>query len=154
MTLAASTYPLLRLHRREEARTRLDTAFERLKRLKQYPAANIDVGSPAFDTLRALAEYEANGGNFARSAEVCDELIRLVDAASPSPEVSLEDAVEMSDLYGSAARIDRKAGRTGVAAGLETRRRDIWHGWYTKLPGNPFVRRQLEAARLAQTHPI
>ena len=108
ITLAASTYPRLRVNQPAEARKRLDGAFERLKLLKQYPAASIDPGSPAQDTLRALAEYEAYRGNLARAEEIYTELIRLIRASDLKEKTSLEDAVDLSEIYSSAAPVIRR----------------------------------------------
>ena len=146
--LAASVYPLLQLGRRAEARRRLDQALDLLARQKQYPAAQVELDSPADDTLRALAEYEASRGNLARGIERYDELMRLILAAGPKPESRLEDAVSLSNLYSAAAHLHRRAGRSKSAAGLEERRRELWRRWDTRLPNNAFIRRQLEASRL------
>jgi serine/threonine protein kinase len=145
-TLAASADPLLRLGRREEARRRLDAAFVRLAKLNLYPAARIDLGSPAADTLRAQAAYEA-AADASRGAALYDELLRLVLAATPKPEANLEDAVELSNIYAGAALAHRQAGQIDLAAGLDLRRLNLWQLWDNKLPNNPFVRRQLESAR-------
>ncbi len=148
-TLAASVYPLLRLGRRAEARQRLDGAFERLARLKEYPAAAIDLGSPAGDTLRAQAEYESQGEDLKRGATLYADLIGLLNAARSAPDASLEDAVEWSVVYAAAAPAHRRAGRADLAADLESRRLEIWRRWDAKLPNNAFVKRQFEASRLA-----
>jgi hypothetical protein len=149
MALAASTYPLVKLGRRAEARKRLDAAFDRLSRLKEYPAQPIETGSPAADTLVALAEYESSGGNRRRAAEIYSELLNLIaSAAKPKENDFLQDAVEMSNIYARAVRAFRRAGQTAAAAAVEERRLRLWQDWDRKLPGNAFVRRQLAAARL------
>jgi len=145
--LAASTYPLRKLGRRAEAHRRLDTAFEHLRHVKQYPAAEIELGSPADDALRALAEYQADTGNVRRGAELYGELLGLILAGKPKPEALLEDAVEMSNIYGAAAALYRRAGQNDSAARLEARRLELWLQWNAKLPNNAFVRRQVEDAR-------
>jgi tetratricopeptide (TPR) repeat protein len=147
-TLAASAYPLQRLGRTAEARKRLDAAFERLSQLKLYPAEQIKLGSEADEALRALADFEAGTGNVHRAAELYQELLTRVFAAKPKPETRLEDAVNLSNIYRTAAPLHRQAGQADLATGLEMRRLDLWQHWDSKLPSNPFVRRQLEAARL------
>jgi tetratricopeptide (TPR) repeat protein/predicted Ser/Thr protein kinase len=147
LTMAACVDPLLRLGRRAEARQRLDGAFERLSRAKQYPAAQIDLGSPADNTLRAVAEYEAAEGGPGRGAAKYDELLTLISASNPKAESRLEDAVKLSSLYEAAAQLHRKAGQTSQAAGLDARRLKLWQQWGATLPNNAFVRRQLEDAR-------
>ena len=148
--LAASTYPLLKLGRRAEARKRLDAVFERLGQLKLYPAERIEPGSEADDALRALADYEAGSGNPGRAAAIYQELLDGVLAANPKPETDLSDAVELSSVYRAAVRLFRNAGRTDLAAALDARRLELWQRWNRKSPDNLFVRRQLEAAM----HPV
>jgi hypothetical protein len=74
--LAASVNPLLKLGCRAEARRRLDEALDHLRQLKQYPASQVEPGSPADHVLQAQAEYEARGGNSA------DPLYRLAGRSS------------------------------------------------------------------------
>jgi tetratricopeptide (TPR) repeat protein len=145
--LAASVNPLLKLGRRAEARRRLDEALDRLRQLKQYPASQVEPGSPADHVLRAQAEYEATGGNFTRGALAYEELIGLILKANPPPETNLQNTVELSNLFGAAARVYGLTGRSSVADGMRQRRMDFWQQWAIKLPGNGFVARQLEAAQ-------
>ena len=142
-TLAASVYPLLRLGRRAEARSRLDRAFGRLSTLKQYPAAKIELGSAAEETMRALVEYEAAEGRVKHGAALYEELLRQVLASHPEPETNLEDAVELSSLYGGAAHLEHLAGQDELASDLETRRLALWQHWKVILPNNAFVQHQI-----------
>jgi tetratricopeptide (TPR) repeat protein len=146
--LAASVNPLLKLGRRAEARRRLDEALERLRQLKQYPAPQVELGSPIAHVLRARAEYEAAGGNFAGGATAYGELLDLILKANPKPETNLKDAVELSNLYGAAARVYRLAGESSTAGSIEQRRLNLWRQWDIKLPNNAFVAWQVQAARL------
>ncbi len=145
-TLAASVYPLLRLGRRVEAHSRLDRAFDLLRTLKQYPAAKIELGSAAEETMRALADYEAADGRVKHGAALYEELLRQVLGSHPHPETNLEDAVDLSSLYGGAARLERLAGQDEFASDLETRRLTIWRHWNVSLPNNAFIRYQVETA--------
>src|SRR5262249_35197938 len=97
----------------------------------------------------ARAEYEAQAGDVKRGAAYYGELINLLDAGKPAPDTSLEDAIELSTVYDAAAPVHRRAGRGDLAADIESRRLEIWRRWDSKLPNNAFVKRQLEAARLA-----
>jgi tetratricopeptide (TPR) repeat protein len=146
--LASSVHPLLQLHRYGGARQRLDAAFVRLNQLKFYPAEQIELGSLADDTLRALAEYQAATGDVAGAIETREKLLALVFAAKPQPkpEASLEDAVELSNIYRQTAALYRRGHRPEPASGLDARRLELWRHWDTKLPHNAFVRRELEAA--------
>ncbi|MBN9662501.1 MAG: serine/threonine protein kinase [Acidobacteria bacterium] len=146
-TLAASVDPLLSLGEYAEARQRIDTVFAHLGALKQYPAKSIELGSEAMQGLEAKARYEARTGKPRRGAEIYKELLDGVLASKPKAEVSLPDAVELSNLYRDSARVHREAGQEEEAASLESRRLALWQSWDAKLPKNPFVLRQLEAAR-------
>ena len=146
-TLAESAGSLQRLGRAAEARQRLDQAFQRLKDQKVYPAPGIVMGTEADDALRALARYEADAGNVRRAAELYQELLRVLLAGGAHPETSLANALGLSNLYQSGAPVNRRAGLTGVADAWITRRLELWQRWDSRLPGNAFVRRQLEAAR-------
>jgi hypothetical protein len=148
--LASSVYPLLQLHRYGDARQRLDTAFLRLNQLKYYPAEQIELGSLADDTLRARAEYEAATGNVAGAIDTCEKLLALIFAAKPQPkpEASLEEALELSNIYRQAAALYRRGQRPALASGLDARRSELWRHWDTKLPHNAFVRRELETSAL------
>jgi serine/threonine protein kinase len=146
-TLAASSGPLLRLGRRAEARRRLDAAFVRLGRLNLYPAGRIELGTPAADALRAQAAFEA-AVDARRGAALYEELLRLVLAANPKSETSLEEALDLSIIYADAAAVHRRAGQSDLAAGFEARRLNLWQLWDHKLPNNPFVQSQLESARV------
>lgn len=144
--LVGSSYPLRRLGRPAEARQRLDAAFDRLRQLKLYPAERIKPGSEAEGTLRALADYEAGNGNAARAVGIYEELLDRLSAAKPKPETRLTEALDLSNVYESAARLHRRTGRADLASTLETRRLDLWQQWDRKLPNNSFIHRQLEAA--------
>ncbi len=147
-TLAASIFPLLELGQRAEAHQRLDTVFAHLSKLKQYPAEAVELGSEAVLGLRARAEYEARTGNIQRSAEVHQELLERVMASRPKAKESLVDAVALSNLYRDSAPMQRLAGHAEKAASLESRRLELWLSWSKRRPGNAFVQRQLEAAKL------
>jgi serine/threonine protein kinase len=145
--MAASAYPLQQLGRAAEARKRLDAAFERLSQLKLYPAKQIELGSEADEALRALADFEAGNGNVRRAAELYQELLKRVFAAKPKPETRLADAVDLSNIYRAAAPLLRRAGQAELASGLEARHLELWQQWDRKRANNPFILRQLQAAR-------
>jgi tetratricopeptide (TPR) repeat protein len=147
MTLAASSYPLMQLGRRQEARQRLDAALDRLDRARQYPAKKVELRSPADQTLRALAAYDAANGNVDGACARYEELLCLIFASDPQSESRLEDAVALSNLYADAASMYRRAGRRDAASTLDSQRLQLWQHWETALPGNAFVSRQMEACR-------
>jgi tetratricopeptide (TPR) repeat protein len=146
--LAGSSYSLRRLNRPADARQRLDAAFERLRQLKLYPAEKVEPGSEAEDALRALAEYEAGTGNLKRATELYQNVLDLTQAANSNPENSLTDALDQSSLYRAKSALLRRTAQADLASALEARDRELWQRWDRKLPHNPFVLRQIEAARV------
>jgi serine/threonine protein kinase len=144
--LAGSTYPLRRLGRTAEVKLRLDGAFERLTQLKLFPTERIEPGSEADETLCALADYEAGKGDVVRAIDIYQGLLDQILAAKPKPEMSLEDAVNVSRVNDALASLHRRASHTDLASALEARRLELWRCWDAKLPHNSFVRRQLNAA--------
>jgi tetratricopeptide (TPR) repeat protein len=144
--LSRSSYPLVQLGRWREARERLDLALARAGELKIYPADHIELGSEMDDTLRAVADYEASAGNLARAIEVNTTLVEKLPDAKTSAEENLTDAARWSRLYSALASVHRRAGHPEQASVFETQGRRLWERWNDKLPGNPFVTRQLAAA--------
>jgi hypothetical protein len=139
-TLAASSRPLLQLGRPAEARRRLDSAMEILGNAGLYPARAVELGSPAYRVLRALAEFEAATGNPARALEIYTGMM------PKRPAGNLADALDLSKLYRDAAPVLRRAGRAKDAAAYDARRMDLWREWSKKLPKSEFVQRQLQLA--------
>jgi hypothetical protein len=144
--LARSTDPLMRLGQSAEARRRLDSAFELLRKLKEYPAEKIKFRSEAEEALRALAAFEARTGDVRLAAERCDRLVAEFRTAEADPAGSVEDAIHLSNLYQETAALHRRNAEPELASGLDAKRRMLWQRWASKLPGNTFVHRQLVAA--------
>jgi hypothetical protein len=145
--LAKSSYALRRLHRDPEAKSRVDAAEAILRDTKDYPAQKIQLGSPAETIVRARADYAAESGDLPHAIEMYEELLRQILATEVHPETSLPDAVALSHLYITMARLDRRARRTGPASDFEARCLELWRHWDTRLPHNSFVARQLKAAQ-------
>jgi len=144
--LAGSSYPLRKLGRREEARHRLESALERLKQEKFYPADKIDLGSETEETLRALADDQTDNGNLPAALESYQQLITHIEPLESDSEFNVEDGVRLSNICRSAASLYRRVRQTQQASALEARRLEIWRQWDRKLPNNTFIHRQLEAA--------
>jgi tetratricopeptide (TPR) repeat protein len=144
--LAGSSYPLLRLGRPADARQRIDSAFDRIRQLKLYPAARIGPGSVADRVLSARAEFEAAQGRTVHAIEIYEELLAKVMLSEPTPETSLTDAIQLSRVYAAISELNRRVGRDERASALEAQRLDLWRRWDRRLPNNAFVRRQLDAA--------
>jgi tetratricopeptide (TPR) repeat protein len=141
--LVGSSYPLRRLGREAEARKRLDVAFDLLHQLNEYPASQIDPGSEAAQAVCALADDEAASGHATRALQEYGGLLDRVAASKPEPEANLTDAAALSKIYAGMAVAARQAKQPTQASDAEARRRELWRHWDQKLPGNPFVQRQL-----------
>ena len=141
-TLASSTYALRKLGRVADAHARLEAALARLKELKMYPAAEVELGSESDAVLRAQAELEA-GRDVRRGLELYRQLLTRIQASKPTPETKLQDANDLSTLYEAMASLHHRAGQATEAAALEARRLEIWRTWERQLPKNVFVLRQL-----------
>jgi tetratricopeptide (TPR) repeat protein len=146
--LAGSTYALSHMERFDQARRRLDMAFDRLKQLKFYPVDTIGLGSEAAETVQASADYQAARGNLSSAINEYQELLKKIQSAKSGLARGLDDAVHLSTIYSSAAALYSRAGRADLAAALEARRLDLWRQWDHRLSNNDFVRRQLELPSL------
>jgi serine/threonine protein kinase len=146
--LAGSTDPLRQLGRFDEAKQRLDAAFERLKALQFYPADHIRPSEEADEALTELANLEAARGAVPRAIEIHEEILRKVQASNPSPESDLIDAFCFSKHYAALAGLHRRAGQRDRSAEFDEKRRQLWQRWDARLPGNTFVRGQLTAANV------
>ncbi len=144
--LAGSSYVLRRLGRAGEARQRIDTAFERLRQIKDYPAEKLKPGAEAGEALLALAAQEADTHNLARAIEIDTQLLAKVQAYGPKQDTYLVDAVEMSRLYAALAELHHRGGQGALESDFAARRVALWRHWDEQLPHNNFVHRQLVAA--------
>jgi serine/threonine protein kinase/tetratricopeptide (TPR) repeat protein len=144
--LAGSTDPLRQLGRYDEAKQRLDAAFERLKALQFYPAEHIRPSEEADEALTELANLEAARGALPRAIEIHEEILRKVQASNPSPEADLIDANCFSKHYAALAGLHRRAGQSDRSAEFNEKRRQLWQRWDARLPGNTFVHGQLAGA--------
>jgi tRNA A-37 threonylcarbamoyl transferase component Bud32/tetratricopeptide (TPR) repeat protein len=147
VALAGSSYALRQLGRPAEARERLDAAFERLKQMKLYPAEKVTPGSVAYKTLWALGDLEAADGNVSRAIEIQEELLEKISAAKIEPDSSLDDATDVSNIYGALTGLYRRNRKLDRAASVSALRLELWRKWDRKLPSNPFVQRQLDSAK-------
>jgi serine/threonine protein kinase len=144
--LAKSSYALRQLQRPADATQRIDAAVALLRGTKDYPAGNrIRLDSPAHVLLLALADDEAERGSPRRALQMYQELLQGVLAWPAELEADLPDAAGVSRLYATIAALNRRIGQTEAASGFDRRRLDLWKRWDARLPGNQFIRRQLNA---------
>lgn len=146
--LAGSSYAARWVHHEKDARDRIAAAFRLLNETKDYPAETITAGSEADTAMRALADHYAETGQPGQALEVYQELFRKIMASNPDPQNDLLNCVYVSRLHTSIAILLRRMGRGDEALPLETGRQELWRHWNSKLPNNPLVNRQFEAARL------
>ena len=147
--LASSSYAARRIHRENDARERIDAAFQLLNETKDYPAESIRPGQEADATVRALADHYAETGQPGKAVEAYQELRRQIMSSNPDPEHNLLNATRISQLDVTLAALLRRVSRSDDAAALDFARLAIWQQWAHQLPHNPFVLRQL-AAKPAQ----
>jgi serine/threonine protein kinase len=148
LLLAGSSYAARWIHHEKDARDRIDAAFRILNETKDYPAETITAGSEADTAMRALADHYAETGQPERALEIYQELFRKIMASNPDPQNDLVNSVYVSRLHTSLAMLLRRMGMGDKALPLEAGRLELWRHWDSKLPNNPFVHRELEAARL------
>jgi tetratricopeptide (TPR) repeat protein len=153
LLLAGSSYAARSIHHEKDARDRIDAAFRLLKETKDYPAEILTAGSEADTAMRALADHYAETGQPEQALEIYQELFHKIMASNPDPQNDLLNCVYVSRLQTSLATLLRRMGRKDQAAPLEAGRGELWRRWNGKLPNNPFVSRQLEAASLLNLPP-
>jgi serine/threonine protein kinase len=141
--LACSSYAARWNHREKDARERIDEAFRLLREIKDYPADTVRPDSEAAIAMQALADQYAETGQLDQAVEVYQELRRKIEATQPDPGNDLLNAADVSGVDASFAKLLRRVGRTSEAVKLDESRMALWRHWDGKLPGNPFVHRQL-----------
>ncbi|HJT90083.1 MAG TPA: serine/threonine-protein kinase [Bryobacteraceae bacterium] len=145
--LAGSSYALLELHRASEAKRRINQALAILQQTGDYPAGRIALDRrPVLNVVMAAADFQAATGDPRRAIQMYEGLLGEVMAAQPRPFMHLRDAPPLSRIYESLGRLYRIVGDHGKAESMHARQLELWGQWNRKLPGNVFVRRQLEAA--------
>ena len=144
--LAASSYPLRKLHRNGEAAQRIAAAIRILTETKDYPAARISLESEAYTVISAMADDAAARGDVSRAIQLYEDLLSRVRAARPEPLTDLRDAPRISAIYQAVADLYHRAGDRARAEDMKTRRVQLWSQWDQRLPHNPYVIRQLAIA--------
>ena len=135
--LAKSSYPARWLGRTDEARRRIDAAFELIRKLQQYPADALEPSSEAEITIRALADHLAETGRPGEAAVQYEELLgKLTAWPALRPADDMRDGITMADVYGALADLYRRLGRPGEATALDTRRGELLTAWDDRLPDN------------------
>jgi len=141
--LTGASYALRRLKRPSESKQRIDEALAILQDLKDYPSERVSPGEEADAVLRALADHYADTEQTADAIATYETLLGKVRASNPKPETDLRHANGLSRIYRALGALHRRAGDVAQASMLDQQRLDLWQYWDRKLPGNPFIQRQL-----------
>ena len=147
LLLAGSSYAARALHRQSDAKDRIDAAFRLLEQTGDYPAAKVQPGSESYTALEALADHDAETGQPSQATELYERLRKDFEACDSCAEKDLLAAANLSRLQASLATALRRMGSREKAAAVEAARAELWQLWNRKLPGNPFVLRQIAAGQ-------
>jgi len=140
--LAGSSYALRWLGRDEEARRRIDEAFQLLHDAHQYPADAVEPMSRSDHVMRAAADDYAETGQTDKAIAAYRELLDKLMAWKPDLQNDLRDAACVSRTWTALANLLRRTGRTEEADRLEVQRTELWDHWKDKLPNAQFLLRQ------------
>jgi serine/threonine protein kinase len=140
--LAVSSYPARWTGRGEDARGRIQDAFQFLRDVHVYPADQVEPMSEAEDALRAQADDYAETGQIGKAVGAYQHLLAQLMAWEPDVENDLRDATCIARVWTGLAILLRRAGRVNDAARLEKQRTELFSHWKTKLPNGDFLIRQ------------
>jgi len=140
--LASSSYAERRLGRNDEAKRRLDKAFQFLNDAHQYPADKVEPMSASDHAMRARADLYAATGQTSKAIDAYQELLAKLMAWKPDLQGDLRDATCLSRTWSAMAQLLRRQGRADEAARLEAQRAELWDHWKSKLPNGEFLLRQ------------
>jgi len=140
--LAGSSYVLRWLGRDEDARRRIEEAFELLRDAHQYPADTVEPMNRSDHVIRAEADDYAETGQLDKAIAAYTELLDKLMAWKPDLQNDLRDATCISRTWTALANLLRRTGRTGEADRLEAQRTELWNHWNGKLPNSQFLFRQ------------
>lgn len=141
--LANSSYALRKVGRALEASRRIEDAIAILKLTHDYPAEKAALGTEVFTVMRARADDIAAKGDVRGALAMYEELRREMIASKPDPSNDLRDATQLSGFYTALGGLYQQTHDAAKAETITAQRRDLWRQWDRKLPGNPFVQRQL-----------
>jgi len=144
--LGLSSYVLRRLNRVNDAKQRIDAAFQLLRDTNDYPADRIILLDETEVVLRAWGAHLADTGQPQRAADVYQELLDKVIATNPDPANDLRNATGISRIYEALASLHLQNGKPAESQAMSARRVELWRQWDRKLPQNPYVQRQLASA--------
>jgi tetratricopeptide (TPR) repeat protein len=145
LLLAHSSYALRMLHRDADAGRRIEDAIQLLRRIGEFPADQVSLGSEVDTVIRARGDHESATGHADGALRIYRDLLERVMAARPAPTEDLRQAYDLSSLYRALGALYRRTGDRIQADRLDTERLELWRSWDRKIPGNSFIRLQLSA---------
>lgn len=142
-SLAGSMHCLIALHRAAEARPLAAQGFELMKILQRYPTDKLGPSAGDTEFLVAWAELELALGKRADAEATVQEIVTKIDKFDWQVFGDLQDAEAFSWILQHLESYDRDAGNAEGARRLEERRREYWHQWNCRKPGNEAIAVQL-----------
>ena len=133
---------LSRIGRTADARRHLESALAIMAANSLYPASPIEPQSETADALRARAEFEG-AEDPSRGIQLYEEILAKLQASDAKPESRLGDAQEIASIYSAISALYRRWGNTDAAQRSADSALALWREWDRKLPGNPFIQRQM-----------
>jgi tetratricopeptide (TPR) repeat protein len=140
--LAGSSYAARWSGHGQDARQRLDTAFQLLREDHRYPADKVEPLSEIDYALRARADEYVETGQTAKALAAYQSLLDALMAWKPDLENDLRDATCIARTWTEMTALLRQAGRKNEADRLEAQRADLFNHWKSKLPNGEFLLRQ------------
>jgi serine/threonine-protein kinase len=137
--LAGSSYALRWLGRDEEARRRIEEAFQLLRDAHQYPADTVEPMSGSDHVIRAEADDYAQTGQTDKAIAAYRELLDKLMAWKPDLQNDLRDATCISRTWTALANLLRSSGQKDKALQFEAQRAELWNHWKEKLPNAQFL---------------
>jgi len=140
--LAGSSYPSRWVGRDNEARQRVEEAFQLLRDAHEFPSDKVEPMGRTYNVVRASADNYAETGQTDKAIVTYQELLDKLMAWKPDLENDLRDATCISRTWTALATLLRRSGRTEEAGRLEAQRTDLWNHWNSKLANAQFLLRQ------------
>lgn len=140
--LIASSYALRWTGHEQEAKQRIEKAFDLLHKARRYPVDKVEAMSDTYDALRAQADDYAQIGQTTAAIEAYQQLLDKLTAWKPDPENDLRDATCLSRTWTALADLLRRSGRAKESDRLVAQRTELWNHWNGKLANAQFLLRQ------------
>jgi tetratricopeptide (TPR) repeat protein len=135
---------LLRMKRMDEAARQVGAADARLRAVAGEVGKGIEPGGEEFAVWKVKADWEAAAGRREKAAGLYRDLVMAMEAnRDTDPDQDLRHAMNFSEVFRGWVKVDPQAG-------VGARWIALWKGWEQRLPGNRFVARQRELAKVGR----